>query len=1031
MEKRKPTIYTVATAHLDTVWNWDFETTVKKYIKKTLEQNFEWFETYPEYKFSFEGSYRYELMEEYYPELFEKLKEYVAAGRWAVAGSAYENGDVNVPSPEALIRNIFYGKEYFRETFGKESADIYLPDCFGFGLALPSIAKACGLLGFTTQKLTWSSAYGIPFDLGIWAGVDGSEIYASLDAQSYSDCLKEVRTHKNASAKLRDNIRRYELPYTYLLHGVGDRGGAPRKKSVETVVRENRLNSTSEWDVVIESTDQIFKDLDQNLTDKQKKLLPRWEKELVSTNHGVGGYTSRTAGKRLNRHCEQLADAAERSLTAAAYLTDTVYPQKELDTAWKRFIAHQFHDDLPGTSLERCYPRSWNDYAVSLRQLEEEYRTGISSLSALFDTSHIKGIPVIVYNPVQAEDKRRGIVEAEIPEWKNASSIRVLNGQGEEAPSQIIRKENGRLKVIFQAAAASVGYALYDICPAEEPYRTEELKVTERSLENEYFVVTLDDNGDISSIFDKRLSEELLASPVRMGLHAYNGSRDWPAWELTYDEVMAEPEEYAAMPKFRIRESGGARIAVETVRTARGSVFTQVISLEKGGDVVRVDNDILWNSKRTLLKTPFSFNVSSSHATYDLGLGMIQRGVNTKQLYEVPAQSFADISGERYGVSVLSDSKYGWDMPDTSTLRLTGIHTPKWDYRRDSRQSEMDLGRNRYGFGIFSHENEVGRQTQLAGLYFNQPMCAVVLEGPKADTVKNKEVSGRTEYSFADIDNQSVLIRAIKKAAHSEEIIVRFNEGTGKEQKAVTFGMAGGIRAAREVYATEEPLGEAAVKEGRLVFDMGAYQVKTFALTLEPCKEKTEKEKQQQLSLTYQITAVSDNGNSRSGPLKGRTIPAELFPEKINSGGICFWTSQGEQQALACDGQKLSLPAGTKNLHLLMTSADGDREICFRVGGKLVQHRIADCMEPIGSFGREQEGKRIKACVPACCFTHMHRDEGEDIAKQCCLFKLSVEILDGAESIQLPDDPAVLLFAATAEFEGVRGRMSRDILEEE
>ena len=160
MPKKK--IYTVATSHLDTVWSWDFETTVSQYIYNTLVDNFKLFEKYPSYKFSFEGSYRYELMEEYYPELFDKMKDYIAKGRWNVCGSAFENGDTNIPSPEALFRNILFGNSYFDEKFGKRSVDIYLPDCFGFGWALPAIERHSNLMGFTTQKLAWGSAYGIP-----------------------------------------------------------------------------------------------------------------------------------------------------------------------------------------------------------------------------------------------------------------------------------------------------------------------------------------------------------------------------------------------------------------------------------------------------------------------------------------------------------------------------------------------------------------------------------------------------------------------------------------------------------------------------------------------------------------------------------------------------------------------------------------------------------------------------------------------------------------------------------------------------
>lgn len=230
----KKKIYTVATAHLDTVWSWDFETTVSKYIYNTLVDNFKLFKKYPTYTFSFEGSYRYELMEEYYPELFDKMKEYIKQGRWNVCGSSFENGDVNIPSPEALFRNILFGNSYFDKKFGKRSVDIYLPDCFGFGWALPSIASHANLMGFTTQKLAWGSAYGVPFDIGRWRGVDGNEIYASVNPHDYYFTLKKLRDWDFVQNKLKEN-EKYDLDMTYIFHGIGDRGGAPKEKSVKFV----------------------------------------------------------------------------------------------------------------------------------------------------------------------------------------------------------------------------------------------------------------------------------------------------------------------------------------------------------------------------------------------------------------------------------------------------------------------------------------------------------------------------------------------------------------------------------------------------------------------------------------------------------------------------------------------------------------------------------------------------------------------------------------------------------------------------
>ena len=252
-------IYTVATAHLDTIWSWDFETTVSRYIYNTLVDNFALFQKYPTYHFNFEGSYRYELMEEYYPELYAKMRDYIAQGRWSVCGSAFENGDVNVPSPEALFRNILYGNRYFEEKFGKRSVDIYLPDCFGFGWALPSIMAHANLMGFTTQKLSWGSAYGVPFTLGYWQGVDGSRVLACPNARSYrSKFSGDLRGEVSVIDDVAKNAFEGGLPYAQHLYGTGDVGGAPTEESVQSVCASAAENGQKDFDVISAKSDQIF-----------------------------------------------------------------------------------------------------------------------------------------------------------------------------------------------------------------------------------------------------------------------------------------------------------------------------------------------------------------------------------------------------------------------------------------------------------------------------------------------------------------------------------------------------------------------------------------------------------------------------------------------------------------------------------------------------------------------------------------------------------------------------------------------------
>ena len=452
-------IYTVATAHLDTIWSWDFETTVSRYIYNTLVDNFALFQKYPTYHFNFEGSYRYELMEEYYPELYAKMRDYIAQGRWSVCGSAFENGDVNVPSPEALFRNILYGNRYFEEKFGKRSVDIYLPDCFGFGWALPSIIAHANLMGFTTQKLGWGGAYGIPFDIGVWQGPDGAQVLASLNPHDYYFTLKKLRDWDFVQQKLKEN-EKYDLNSTMIFHGIGDRGGAPKEASVAFVEQEINKNKDSDVQVLASGADDLFRDLNTQLTPEQKAKLPRWETELVMQNHGVGGYTSRAVGKRWNRRCQELADMAERSGVVADYLGTAHYNKEAMELNWRRTIAHQFHDDLPGTSVQRAYRRSWNDYGMAMNGFAGELTQAAGSVGSLLKTDFCAGTPVTVFNSLEVA--RTDAVTLELPHWPKACA-RVYDPKGREVKSQVNRYENGTAELVFVATVPALGFAVYDV----------------------------------------------------------------------------------------------------------------------------------------------------------------------------------------------------------------------------------------------------------------------------------------------------------------------------------------------------------------------------------------------------------------------------------------------------------------------------------------------------------------------------------------------------------------------------------------
>src|SRR5258706_4796838 len=195
---KQPTLYVVGYAHLDTEWRWEYPQVIDEYIRKTMEDNFTLLDKYPHYVFNFSGTNRYRFMKEFFPAEFARVKKYANEGRWFPTGSSMEEGDVNAPSAEAIIRQVLYGNDWFRRELGKASAEYMLPDCFGFPSSLPTILAHSGVKGFSTQKLVWGSSApgggpeslektpeGTPFNVGVWVGPDGESVLAGLNPGSY------------------------------------------------------------------------------------------------------------------------------------------------------------------------------------------------------------------------------------------------------------------------------------------------------------------------------------------------------------------------------------------------------------------------------------------------------------------------------------------------------------------------------------------------------------------------------------------------------------------------------------------------------------------------------------------------------------------------------------------------------------------------------------------------------------------------------------------------------------------------------
>ena len=1015
----QPVLYVTATAHLDTQWLWTIQTTIDEYLPATLRDNFALFEKYPDYVFSFEGSFRYQLAKEYYPQDYARLKEYTEQGRWHVCGSSVDAGDVNVPSPESLIRHILYGNNFFEREFGTRSVDIFLPDCFGFGYALPSVAAHCGLTGFSTQKLTWGSSIGIPFDIGMWEGVDGSTVIAAVNPGNYvSEIRNDLSTDQEWLARINQLGAETGIYMGYKYFGVGDRGGAPDAESVEWL--EKAIAGQGPIRVRSAPADQLYKDL----TPEQIDRLPRYKGEMLMTRHGTGCYTSQAAMKRWNRKNELLADAAERASVIADWLGGAVYPKAGLEEIWTRFLWHQFHDDLTGTSIPQAYPFSWNDEIIALSQSAAVLTNAVGAVARALDT-RAEGVPLVVFNPLAID--REDIVEATV-RFPDAApeAVRVFDAFGREVPSQMAAIHGNEAQVLFLARVPPVGFTVFDVRPADRACSiSTNLEATESSLENHRYRVTLDENGDVAGIFDKAVQRELLSEPHRLALFR-NTPDYWSEWEIRYEDICADPYAYVSGPaQVRVLERGPARATIEVKREAAGSIFTQRIRLAAGraGERLEFDTLVDWRTPATLLKAGFPTTVSSKTATYDLGFGLIERPGNTERKYEVPAQQWADLTDDEqpFGVTILNDCKYGWDKPDDHTLRLTLIHGPN--------DVEKDMGWHRFSYAICSHRSETPQNGKLNHYHairqaarLNQPLRAFqTLAHP-----------GRLGKRFSFLKSPKAVVRAIKKAEKTDEIIVRLQEAVGRQER-VRVSLATPILAAREVNGVEQHLGDVDVQGGELVVDLAPFQPRTFALTLGSPEEPLTLPNARTVELPYDLDVVSTDDNRADGDFDGTgvSLPAELLPSEMISGDLVFTfgpTTAGENNALVCRGQTIPLPSGDfDRLYLLAAASGGNTTGTFTAGDDSVDLAIHDFTGWIGQSDSliASDGKLLETHTMAPAFIHRdeiawvgtHRHDAATDRNEpyvfCYLFKYAVDLPPGAETVTLPDNDRIRVLAMT------------------
>jgi alpha-mannosidase len=767
----------VGHAHLDTAWLWPLRETVRK-CARTFSTAVRLMDDYPEYRFACSQAVHLWWVKQHYPDLYERIREKVAAGQFEPTGSMWVEPDCNVPSGESLVRQFVYGKRFFLDEFGIETRDAWLPDVFGFTAALPQIMRRAGVDWFLTQKLSWNAYNDMPHHSFLWEGIDGSRVFSHFPpADTYGG---------NATVKeLRDSERRFKdhdvASRSLYPFGHSDGGGGPTAEMLEALRRMRDLEGVPR--VAVEGPRAFFE-----LAAGESDDWPVWSGELYLELHR-GTYTTHADTKLGNRRGEHALRAAE--LWATAVLPRDEYPGEVLEATWKTLLLHQFHDILPGSGIHWVYEDSRAAHAGVVETASGIVDRATEALAQQIDTS-ATARPVVVRNAASHD----------------RSELLVYEGE-----------------VLGRVAVPACGYTVVDrAVPVTVP--AVPVEVSRQRLENDRLRVELDDDGLLVSIFDKLVGREVLAAGERGNLFQLHEDHPnfFDAWDVdrfAFDSAT----ELTALDGEEVLEPGGWRGSLRQMRSFGRSRITQTISLAAGSARLEFATEVDWHEDHRFLKVAFPVAVRSPRATYEIQFGHLERPTHENTSwelarFEVSAHQWADLSEGDYGVALLNDCKYGYDVRG-NVLRLSLLRSPTWP------DPVADRGRNRFTYALLPHQGDfrAGRVVEEAR-ELNLPL-EVVPATPHAGSRAPSD-------SFVRVDRPGVEIVAVKRADRADGVVVRLCELWGR-RTPVRLTLWDVITAAARTDLLErdlEPL--APDRNGTLTLDLLPFELVTLRLELGP-----------------------------------------------------------------------------------------------------------------------------------------------------------------------------------------------------
>jgi alpha-mannosidase len=828
------TIRLVGNSHIDMAWLWPWTETVEV-VRNTFRSVLDLMREYPDFKFTMSSARTYEWMQEKYPDIFEQIEQRVKEGRWEIIGGMWIEPDLNMPDGESLVRQILVGKRYFEKNFGVDVKIGWNPDSFGYNYQLPQIYKKSGMDYFVTQKLLWAHEFTtFPYKLFWWQAPDGSRLltyfphdYAGgIDAEPLATDLS-IWMPSIYGQKTTDN------PEMMHLYGVGDHGGGPTRVMLDHA-DELRAPDSVYPRLQFSFASDFFRDMEKKLPRMQ---VPTWDGELYFQYHR-GVFTTQAETKRRIRRSEENMLNAEKFASVAA-LFGRPYPDMELP--WKNLLFDHFHDIMPGSGIAVNYLDAKRNLENVDRAANVVIHGSINEIAAHVNTQG-KGVPVLLFNSQSWQRTDVSEVEAQLPE--PARQIEVVDSTGKVAEAQLLKMDSDthRAHFLLLSHTPSMGYATYFVRGANAaPAVHSLLKASANSLENEFLRVKIDSQtGCMTSLFDKRSGTESLApaetdtgGPRNMTcgnlLQTFvDKPKQWDAWNIDAD-FEKQHWDLDKADEVKLVESGPLRAVIRVKNHFQNSTFVRDITLYAGVPRVDVKMQAEWHEKHILLKVAFPVSAHSDHATYEIPYGSVERPTtrNTpaeQAQFEVPAQRWADISDAKHGLSLLNDSKYGYDAKG-NVLRLSLLRSPVYP------DPHADEGHHEFTYSVYPHGGGWKEALTIRqGYELNYKLISFATE--------NHAGSLPAQHSFVESKNENVIVSALKKAEDDGSLILRFYEWAGTTGD-VSVRLPSAIASAAETDLMERPIDSLKVNGDEVQVPTKPYEIQTVKVQFSKTAQET------------------------------------------------------------------------------------------------------------------------------------------------------------------------------------------------